>query len=196
MNDSILPGRISNSAGGALGGKASMIQRVDMGLCLAVRNRYDIQCFDKYGNLKWEDFIENLVVTEGRNHLLDVAFKSGSQITTWYVGITNATPTFAAGDVMSSHAGWTENQNYTEGVRQTLTLGTISAGSVDNSASKAVFSINTNAQSLGGLFIVSNSTKGGTTGTLYGGGAFTGGNKAADSGDSLSVQATLSITSS
>lgn len=184
------------SAGAGLGGQASRIIMPSLAMILACSNHYHVQCHDKFGNLKWEDEIDNLVVTEGRNHLLDVAFKSGAQITSWYVGITTASPTFAAGDTMASHGGWTEEQDYSEANRQTLTLGTISSGSVDNSASKAQFSINANAQSIGGLFIVSNNTKGGTTGTLYGGGAFTGGNKAADSGDTLSVQATLAITSS
>lgn len=184
--------------GGKVGmsGEASRIVRPSLAMIVGLSNHYEVKCFDKHGRLKWEDEIWNLVVTAGRNHLLDVAFKSGTPITTWYVGITQASPTFAAGDTMASHVGWAEEQDYSEGVRQTLTLGSIASGSVDNSASKAVFSINAAAQSIGGLFITSVNTKGGTTGTLYGGGAFSGGNKAADSGDSLSVQATLAVTSS
>lgn len=177
-------------------GDAKSIIRPSLAMVAALSNHYIVQCHDPRGKLKWEDEIWNLVVTAGRNHLLDVTFKGGTPITSWFVGITTASPTFAAGDTMSSHAGWTEEQDYSEANRQALTLGTIASGSVDNSASKAVFSINAASQSIGGLFIVSNNTKGGTTGTLYGGGAFTGGNKAADSGDSLSVQATLAVTSS
>lgn len=90
---------------------------------------------------------------------------------------------------MASHAGWTEIQDYSEGVRQTLTLGTVSSQSVSNSASKAVFSINGTA-TVGGAGICTNSTKGGTSGTLYGAGAFTGGNRSVISGDTLNVTIT------
>jgi hypothetical protein len=61
---------------------------------------------------------------------------------------------------------------------------------VDNSASKAQFSINATA-TIGGAFIVTNSTKGGTTGILYGGGAFTEGNRSVVNGDTLNVTVTL-----
>ncbi|GAG46997.1 unnamed protein product, partial [marine sediment metagenome] len=36
-------------------------------------------------------------------------------------GLTDGTPTPAAGDTMASHGGWTEVVAYDEGVRQTLT---------------------------------------------------------------------------
>jgi hypothetical protein len=90
---------------------------------------------------------------------------------------------------MASHAGWTEDQNYSEATREVLTLGTVSGGSVDNSASKASFSINATA-TIGGAFLTTVSTKGGTTGTLYGGAAFAA-NRSVVSGDTLNVTATL-----
>ena len=95
---------------------------------------------------------------------------------------------------MSSHAGWTEVTAYSESVRQTLTLGTVSSQSVDNSASKAVYSINGTA-TVGGIFVTTDSTKSGTSGTLYGGGAFTGGDKSVGSGDTLNVTVTLTAAS-
>ena len=91
---------------------------------------------------------------------------------------------------MSSHSGWTENTTYSESVRQTLTLGSVSGGSVSNSASKAAFTIN-GTTTVGGAFLVTNSTKGGSTGTLYGGGAFAEGNRSVVSGDTLNVTITL-----
>lgn len=184
---------IQAGSGARMSAKARLLSSVAM--LIGVTTLYEVVCFDSRGREKWRDSFENLVVTAGRNHLLDVAFKSGSQITTWYVGLTGASPTFAAADTMSSHAGWTESETYSEGNRQTLTLGTVSAGSVDNSASKATYSINGSA-TLGGAFLTSNNTKGGTTGTLYGGGAFSGGNRSVVSGDTVQVTATLSITSS
>lgn len=139
--------------------------------------------------LRWVEEFDNLVVTEGLNDSLDKHLKGSAYTAAWYVGLTAGSPSFAAGDVMSSHAGWTESTAYSNATRPALTLGTVSGGSVDNSASKAVFNINGTA-TIGGAFVVANSTKGGTTGTLYGGGAFTGGNRSVVSGDTLNVTIT------
>lgn len=162
----------------------------------SLSTHYSIECRDAFGNLKWTDEFDNLVVTAGLNDSLDKHFKGSSYTAAWYVGITAGTPTFAAGDTMSSHGGWTEVTAYDEAVRQTLTLGTVSAGSVDNSANKARFTISSNSTTIGGAFVVTNSTKGGTSGTLYGGGALSGGNKTLDDNDTLDVTITLTATAS
>ena len=99
----------------------------------------------------------------------------------------------AAADTMSSHAGWTEVTDYDEASRQTLSLGSVSAGSVNNSASKAVFTISATV-TVGGAFVVSNSTKSGTTGTLLGIGAFSGGNRSVVDNDVINVTVTASIS--
>ena len=157
---------------------------------------FEIECFDKHGNLKWRDTIKNLVVDEGLDDVLDKYLKGSSYTATHYVGLTDGTPTFAAGDTMASHAGWTEVTAYDETVRQTATWGTVSGKSVDNSANKAVFTISTNATTIGGAFLVTDSTKGGTTGTLYGGGAFSAGDKTLDDDDVLNVTVTASAAAS
>ena len=72
----------------------------------------------------------------------------------------------------------------------------MSGQSVDNSASKAVFTVSANDTTIGGAFIATNSTKGGSTGTLYGGGAFTAGDKTIDDGDVLNVTVTASAAAS
>jgi len=136
-----------------------------------------IECFDKDGNLKWTDTIKNLVVNVGLDDALDQYFKGSAYTAAHYVGLTDGTPTVAAADTMLSHAGWTEVTAYDEAVRQTLTLGAVSSQSVDNSASKAVFTIDTNSTTIGGAFIATSSTKSETGSTLYGGGAFTAGDK-------------------
>ena len=109
--------------------------------------------------------------------------------------LTDGTPTIAAGDTMASHVGWAEVVAYSEGTRPALTLGTVASQSVDNSASKASFSINANSTTIGGAAVTTNGTKSGTTGTLYGAAAFTGGDKSTDSGDSLNVTITLTAAS-
>lgn len=156
---------------------------------------YTIEAHDADGRLLWHDEVPNLVVTAGLNDSLDKHFKASGYTATWYVGLTGNTPTVAAADTMASHGGWTEVTAYSEGARQTLTLGTVSGGSVDNSASKAVFTINANGTGVGGAFVASVSTKGGTTGVLYGGAAFSA-NRTLNSGDTLTITVTLTATAS
>lgn len=165
-----------------------------IGMGIKRSTRYDIECW-RDGNLVWADHFYNLVVTAGLNDSLDKHLKGSAYTAAWYVGITGATPSFAAGDTMASHGGWTEDQTYSNGTRPALTLGTVSGGSVDNSASKAVYNINGTA-TIGGAFVTTDNTKGGSTGTLYGGGAFSGGNRAVQSGDTLNVTVTCTATAS
>jgi hypothetical protein len=172
---------------------AGLVGRGGVNVGKGLSTHYKIECFDANGNLKWVDEFDNLVVTAGLNDSLDKHFKGSSYTAAWYVGLTGSSPTFAAGDTMSSHAGWTENTDYGEANRPALSLGSVASGSVDNSASKAQFSINATA-TIGGAFVVTNNTKGGTTGTLYGGGAFSEGNRSVVNGDVLNVTVTLTAS--
>lgn len=100
-----------------------------------------------------------------------------------------------AADTMASHAPWTESAAYSQSTRPAFTPGSISGGSVDNSASQATFTINVNNTLIGGLFLVNNSTISGTSGTLYGMAPFSVSFRQLNSGDSLAVTATLTQTS-
>lgn len=157
-----------------------------------VHGQWMIQCFAPDGTLKWEEPWENAVTDEGQDHLLNVTLAGGAQSTTWFIGlIDGASPTVAETDTLSSKA-WTENQNYSEAARQTWSNGAVSGQSVDNSGSVASFSIDTDAQTIGGAFLADDSTKGGTTGILYAAGTFST-DKSADSGDTLEVTATFTM---
>ena len=153
--------------------------------------RYRVECRGPDGRLKWDDEFDNLVVTAGLNKLLDATFKTGLASPAWYVGLKGA-GTAVLADTSSSHAAWAEVTGYGEATRQAFTPGTIAAGSVDNSASKAVFSINATA-TVAGAFLIDSSTKGGTTGTLYGAGDFAS-SRPVISGDTLSVTVTPSVS--
>lgn len=50
-------------------------------------------CLDKNGYIKWIDETHNLVTNGGLQHALDVLFASGTQVATWYVGLTDGSPT-------------------------------------------------------------------------------------------------------
>ena len=155
------------------------------------KGRYDVECYDKRGRLKWRETIDNIHVNVGLDAVLDVHFSAATQITTWFLGLTDGTPTVAAGDTMASHAGWAEITAYSESVRQTFVEAGVSGQSLDNSASKASYAINGSA-TVGGAFLTSVNTKSGSTGTLASVGAFTGGDRSVVSGDTVLV--TLTIT--
>ncbi len=175
---------------------AQLIKKPKMIHEIKLENVYKVECFDKYGKLKWIDEVKNLVVNVGLDDVLDKYLKGSAYTAAFYVGLTDGTPSVAAGDTMASHAGWTEVVAYDEAVRQTLTLGSVSGQSVDNSASKAVFTISTNSTTIGGAFVTTNSTKSGSSGTLYGAGAFSGGDKSADDDDTLNVTVTCTAAAS
>jgi len=156
-----------------------------------MKNTYRFECFDSMGNLKWVEEVPNLVVDAGINDLLNQYFKGSAYTAAFFVGLVdNASfSAIAAADTMASHAGWLESAAYSNGTRPALTLGSVSAKSVDNSASQASFNINATA-TINGAFVTTNSTKSGTTGTLYGAASFTG-TRSVLSGDVLNVTVTL-----
>lgn len=165
-----------------------------MNIQKTLENYYDIECRDKNGNLKWIESFTNLVTNEGLNDSLDKHLNGNNYSAAWYLGLTGATPNFAAANTMSSHAGWTEVTAYSESSRPALAFGSASGGSVNNSANKAVYTVSADDTQIGGAFIVSNANKSGTSGVLYGGGAFAGGNKTLSNGDTLSVTVTCTAT--
>jgi len=172
-----------------------LIRSTLFGQEFGIKNVYTLECFDSKGNLKWTGVVENLVVNVGLDEVLDKFWKGSTYTAAHFVGLTDGTPTIAAADTMASHVGWTEVTAYSEATREALTMGTVASQSVDNSASKASYSINGTA-TVGGAFVTTVNTKGGTTGVLVGAGAFTGGDKSVGSGDTLNVTVTSSATSS
>lgn len=139
--------------------------------------------------------VHNLIPTEGINYLISTGLKGGAAITSWYVGLYEGAYTPIAGDTAATFpAAATESTAYAETARQALTLGTVSGGSVDNSASLAQFTGNTNGKVIQGGFIVSAPTKGAATGTLISAVKFSS-PKPFDAGIILRVSAGFQITS-
>jgi hypothetical protein len=159
---------------------------------------YHIECRDKDGNLKWTAESKNLVVNAGLRYMAGSALTSVTQITTWYLGLygAGASNTPAAGDTMASHAGWTEVTAYSNANRVTASFAaatTANPSVVTNTASPAAFNINGTA-TVGGAFLTSENTKGGTTGTLFSAADFgSPGDRSVVDGDTLSVTYTFSL---
>ena len=164
----------------------------------SAKGMYKIQCHDKDGNLKWEDEAPNLVVNEGLQDMNAKYFTGTTYTAAWYLGVygSGATNSPAAGDTMASHAGWIEVTAYSQATRPACTFGTPTTANpsvATNSASPATFSIN-GTTTIGGAFVTSNNTKGGTTGILYSAADFSApGDRSVVSGDTLSVTYTLSL---
>lgn len=170
---------------------------MDTVLGLKLKNTYKVECFDKDGNLKWVEEVPNLVTTQGKNDLLTKYLEGSSYTATWFVGLVdNASfSAYAAGDTaaqINGTNGWIEATNYSNSNRPTWTGGSVSGGSVDNSASVAVFNINA-SKTIRGAFLVSNSTKAGTSGVLYGEADFSAARSVVNT-DILNVTITLTAS--
>ena len=187
--------------------KLKAIDHVSSGLIAGTKSNeeakatgvYYVECHDKDGNLKWSAESKNLVVNVGLQYMAGTALTSVAQITTWYIGLygAGASNTPAAGDTMSSHAGWTEVVPYSNATRVAATFATATTANpsvVTNSASPATFTINATA-TVGGAFLTSGSAKSGTTGTLFSAADFASpGDRSVVSGDILSVTYTFSLS--
>lgn len=159
---------------------------------------FTVQCFDSEGNLKWSEEKHNLVVNVGLKDMNDKYFTGSSYTAAWYIGLYGAAASNdpAAGDTMASHAGWTEVTDYSEANRPAATFAaatTADPSVISNSASVAVFSIN-GTTTVGGAFLTSNNTKGGTTGILFSASDFQApGDRSVVSGDVLNVTYQFSL---
>ena len=138
---------------------------------------YIVECRDAQGNLKWEEAVPNTVVNVGLQDMNTKYFTGSSYTAAWYLGLITGPGsgnTYAAGDTMSSHAGWTENTAYSQTTRPACSFGTATTANpsvISNTSSAATFSINGTA-TIAGAFLTTSNTKSGTTGTLFSAASF------------------------
>ena len=172
---------------------ASLVARTGANEEMAIHGHYTVECFDAAGNLKWSEQIKNLVVTEGKNFMLDTTFAGTTYSAAWYLGLVDgaSSPTYNAANTMASHAGWSEFTTYSESTRPAPTWNAASGGSKATNATS--FSIN-GSGTVAGAFMTTDSTKSGTTGTLFSAGNFSGGSRTVASGDTLNVTYTATLT--
>lgn len=140
--------------------------------------------------------IKNGITTGGLNDLLGVAFRNQSQHSDWYFGLIDgaSTPTLAAADTMSSHAGWSENTDYDEATRNDWNPVQSGNGIIVNTTYPS-FTINASVV-IAGCFITTDDTVGGTSGILWSTGLFANGNAALESGDILKTYYELTAAGS
>ncbi len=130
------------------------------------------QGYTKDGEPMGEAFCLNGVTNAGIESNENVYFGAATQITTWYLGLINASgfTALSAADTSASHAGWTELTSYDEATRQSWTPGSASGRTITNPVS-ATFTISATV-SIQGAFLISVSTKGGATGVIWATGSF------------------------
>lgn len=158
---------------------------------------YHVQCFDKDGNLKWEDKTHNLVVNEGLKDMNDKYFSGSTYTASWFLGLITGPgsgTTFSASDTLASHAGWTEFTDYS-GARKAAVFGVASLADPSvksNSGSPASFSITGAGGIVAGAFLAS--VDSGTSGILFSESDFQApGDRTVVSGDTLNVVYTFSL---
>lgn len=175
---------------------AGLITNPSAGDTVGAGGVYTVECVGADGQVKWSDSFHNLVMNGGVANMNGVYFATGTQSTTWYLGLVTgpaSSTTFDAGDTLASHAGWTENTAYT-GNRKAVTFGSATTANpsvITNSASPSSFSINGTA-TIAGAFLCNVAS--GTSGVLFSAGDFSGGDKSVANGDTLNVTYTFSLT--
>lgn len=159
---------------------------------LGLKGKYRLEIF-RAGMLLKALEGPNGITNAGKDSILDVYFSDATQIAaaSWYIGLIDSSgfTSLAAGDTMSSHSGWNEFTSYSEGTRVAWGPGNPSSQSITNSTA-ATFNIN-GSGTVKGVFVVSNSTKGGTTGTLWATATFSA-DVPVTNGDQLKVTYTVS----
>lgn len=161
-----------------------------------LKGKYTVKCFRADGSEAWVDECENSITYSGINYLLGTALHGDTQSTTWYVGLVNATgfTAFAPStDTMASHSGWTAATNFSQTALPAWGPNDSANQAIGNTTA-VVFSMNA-AGSIKGIYLTSNATLGASTGTLFSEAAFAGGTQTVNSGDTLQVTYTVSLTS-
>ena len=160
---------------------ANMIARAGGGANIQFQGMYHVECHDKYGNFKWDDYAKNVVTTTGIKHIMGLLGNDTTIITNWYLGLlssTAITSTNVIGNV-------TEATEYT-GARKAWTNG-LTVNTLSNTGNLATFTMDKDATTVEGCFLCSSNTNGGSAGILLSGAPFAGGTKIGSSGDVLTV---------
>ena len=103
---------------------------------LKFQGQFHFECYDADGNLKWMDDTKNTVLTVGKNHILDVVFASGTQVTTWHVGLTNDNTAITAGYTLTGEVGTRQATTFTR-TSQTVASDQESFTSITDTVRKA-----------------------------------------------------------
>lgn len=136
--------------------------------------------------------IDNGITNEGIHHVLDRFTNIDAPTVTlapWNAGLIDNAGFSGVNDAdtMASHSSWVENEDYDESVRQALSFASATGRAISDSVSYTMNATKT----IQGLFVTSDNTKGGTSGTLFSTAIFSS-PPALVSGNTLTANYTLS----
>lgn len=165
-----------------------------------VIGRYTAECFDTSGMLRWSEDYDNLVTTQGKNHLLDTGLAGGANAISARLSlITSGTP--VVGDTYATHAGFAELSNTVVAARGTPAFSASSAGVKQTSAAVSFSiigtgtivgsAINVVAGTVGNLGVVADTAT--ASAVLYSAGLFAA-SKSVTAGDTLNVTYSTTLT--
>lgn len=192
----------SEKANAADGPDATITRATGMNEKSEAHGVFTAKCYDKDGNLRWEETFPNVVTTVGKNLALDT-YLAGSGYTAVgpFMGLISSVSFTAvdAADTMSSHAGWLEagtaNAPTYTAPRKTAAWSAASGGS--KALSAALSFVITGSGTVKGAFLVYGtgavSTIDNTSGVLYSAGLFAGGDKVVVATDTLNISYTASL---
>ena len=176
---------------------ASLVAKTDMQQAARAGGIFHVRCYGADGELKWETSEPNLVVNQGLQDMNSKYFTASGYTAAWYLGLVTGPAsgtTFAAGDTLASHAGWTEYTDYA-GSRKAVTFGTATTADpsvISNTASAASFTISGVGGVIAGAFL--SSVASGTSGILFSASDFQSpGDRTVVSGDTLNVTYSFSL---
>ncbi len=136
----------------------------------------------------------NTVMNIALNEILDIMFDSGTQITTWYMGLIDSAgfTAIAKTDTSASHGGWAENTDYDEATRPIWNPDPPSSQIIQNPITAlTVFTMNA-TKTITGAFVISENTKGGAVGILWSATLFEGDDLDVIATDIINIQYILS----
>lgn len=176
---------------------------VSMGDQLSAEGFYTVKCYEKEGGkLLWQDVIENVVCTAGKNLALDTILAgSAYTVTGPYMGLISSISYASvpvAADTMASHATWTEAGSTNAPTFTARVAPAWSAAAAGSKATSAAVSFTmTGAGTLKGAFLVFGTgavtTLMSTAGTLLSAGLFSGGDQVVSNGNVVTVTYSLGL---
>jgi len=126
---------------------------------------FDVQLIRR-GRVISQERTHNLMPTQGLNYLQNILMKGTTPAAAWYIGLYEGNYVPVLADTAASFAtDATECTAYDEATREVFTPGAVAAGSCNNSASPAEFTLSATKTIYGG-FISSVAAKGALTGIL------------------------------
>lgn len=150
-------------------------EQTEAGLLIPLAGVGDVLAIGEYTHRKnggpWEiDW--NTVTTEWLNYILETGMRGGTAQTAWYMALfgTGYTPTAgltAATFAATAGENTSLTEGYTSATRPTFTMGAAATGQVNNTAAPVTFTFaSATTVDIGGIAIISENTRGGTTGVL------------------------------